>query len=282
MIGIIDTGGGMRDVYGAGVFDWIMDHRISFPYTLGVSAGSANIASYLSRQRGRNLRYYASYSMRPEYMGVHAFLQNGSFFNLNYIYSELANEDGEDPIDMHTLKARDEIFRITATDAVTGKVQFFDKEDLHRNNMTVVKASCAIPMACKPVKYQGRKYVDGGVSEPIPYEKAFMDGCSILFVILTRPLDYIMQPEPHKSLYHILLRKYPKVAEDLDVHHHIYNRQVHTLKQLARDGRVVLIAPSDSCGVENTSRDSGILTSLYRVGYSDAERVMGHLDLPKY
>lgn len=282
MIGIIDTGGGMRDVYGAGVFDWLMDNRVFFPYTSGVSAGSANVASYLARQRGRNLRYYANYSERPEYMGVHAFLHNGSFFNLNYIYSELADEGGQDPIDMQTLKARNEVFCITATDAATGKTTYFGKNDLHRNDMTAVKASCAIPMACKPVRLYGREYVDGGVSMPIPFERAFQDGCSIVFVILTRPLDYMMQPEPRKTLYHFLLRNYPKVAACLDVHHQKYNRQLDILKQLASEGRVVLIAPSDSCGVENTCRDSKMLNELYKVGYADAGRIMSRLDLPTY
>ena len=53
-LGVIDVGGGFRDIYGAGVFDWCLDHDVNFDYCIGISAGSANLASYLARQRGRN------------------------------------------------------------------------------------------------------------------------------------------------------------------------------------------------------------------------------------
>ena len=53
-IGVIDVGGGLRGVYGAGVFDYCMENEIHFDYCVGISAGSANISSYLAKQMGRN------------------------------------------------------------------------------------------------------------------------------------------------------------------------------------------------------------------------------------
>ena len=53
-IGIIDVGGGMKGIYGAGIFDYLLERNIEIPYCIGVSAGSANVASYLSKQKGRN------------------------------------------------------------------------------------------------------------------------------------------------------------------------------------------------------------------------------------
>ena len=50
MVGIIDVGGGLRDIYGAGVFDRLLDDGVQLDYCLGVSAGSANVASYLAKQ----------------------------------------------------------------------------------------------------------------------------------------------------------------------------------------------------------------------------------------
>ncbi len=54
MIGIIDVGGGTRDIFGSGVFDYCLDNKLIFDYCIGVSAGSANCASYAAGQRGRN------------------------------------------------------------------------------------------------------------------------------------------------------------------------------------------------------------------------------------
>ena len=37
-----------------------LKRHIYFDYCIGVSAGSANCASYVSRQRGRNLEFYTN------------------------------------------------------------------------------------------------------------------------------------------------------------------------------------------------------------------------------
>ena len=50
-IGVIDVGGGLRGIYAAGVFDWCLENGVKFDYGIGISAGSANLASYLSGQR---------------------------------------------------------------------------------------------------------------------------------------------------------------------------------------------------------------------------------------
>ena len=48
-IGVVDVGGGYRGVYAAGVLDRCMQQGIWFDVGVGVSAGSANLASYCAR-----------------------------------------------------------------------------------------------------------------------------------------------------------------------------------------------------------------------------------------
>ncbi len=45
MTGIVDVGGGLCGIYGAGIFDYCMEQGIHFDYCIGVSAGSANVCS---------------------------------------------------------------------------------------------------------------------------------------------------------------------------------------------------------------------------------------------
>lgn len=42
--GLVLEGGGMRGVFTAGALDFLMDKKIYFPYTIGVSAGACNRA----------------------------------------------------------------------------------------------------------------------------------------------------------------------------------------------------------------------------------------------
>ena len=66
----IDVGGGLRGIYAAGVLDYCMDKNIRFDLGIGVSAGSANLASYGAGQRGRNYQFYTEYAFRKEYMSL--------------------------------------------------------------------------------------------------------------------------------------------------------------------------------------------------------------------
>lgn len=50
---LVLEGGGLRGVFTCGVLDCFMDDGISFPFTVGVSAGACNGLSYMSGQRGR-------------------------------------------------------------------------------------------------------------------------------------------------------------------------------------------------------------------------------------
>ena len=84
--GLVVEGGGMKCAYSAGILDRFLDEHITFDYCIGVSAGSANVASYLAGQRGRNLRFYVDHLHEPGYMGVKNLLRTGQFFGLQYIY----------------------------------------------------------------------------------------------------------------------------------------------------------------------------------------------------
>ena len=207
MVGFIDVGGGMRDIYGAGVTDCFQDKGILFDLCIGVSAGSANIASFLSGQRGRNYRFFCEYSSRKEYMSIRNMIKKGSYIDLDYIYSTLSDEGGEDPIDYDTLAASKSEFITVATDAQTGDAVYFDKSNTMRNDLGLLKASGAIPFVCKPINFNGKEYFDGGVADPLPIKKAFDMGCDKVVVIIPRPpAEKTREPEKLMSL---LMRSYP-------------------------------------------------------------------------
>ena len=61
---VVDVGGGLRGIYAAGVFDRCLEENIQFYAGMGVSAGSANIASYIAGQKGRNYHFYTEYFLQ--------------------------------------------------------------------------------------------------------------------------------------------------------------------------------------------------------------------------
>ena len=77
--GIVDVGGGLRGVYAAGIFDYCLDENIQFDLCIGVSAGSANVSSYIAGQKKRNYMFYTEYPFRKEYMGLRNFIFRKSY-----------------------------------------------------------------------------------------------------------------------------------------------------------------------------------------------------------
>ena len=51
--GLVLEGGGNRAIYTSGVLDAFMEKDITFPYVIGVSAGSCNGASFIGKCKGR-------------------------------------------------------------------------------------------------------------------------------------------------------------------------------------------------------------------------------------
>jgi len=277
MIGLVDVGGGMRGIYGAGVMDCFLDHDIHFDYCIGVSAGSANIASFLAGQRGRNLRFYTIHALDKRYMSIQNWIKTNSYFGLDFIYHTLTDE--LDPIDYDTLLATKSIVKIVATNAEDGKPHYFSNNDFQRNNCEILKASCAIPALCRPVKVNGNLYFDGGVSDPIPLNRALQDGCDKLVVILTRPVDYIKEQEHARYLYSLLLKKYPRITQALDNRHTLYMDSVRHLCELENKGKAVVISPTKNNRITAATKNVETLKAFYNLGFRDALTKLENSDL---
>lgn len=123
--GVIDVGGGLRGIYGAGVLDRCLEEDLRFDLCIGVSAGSANMASYLAGQHGRNKPFYDEYSFRREYMSVHNLIRKHSYLDLGYVYGTLSNAGGENPLDYAALARSPAELCVVAANAQNGEAQYF-------------------------------------------------------------------------------------------------------------------------------------------------------------
>ena len=271
--GIIDVGGGFRDIYGAGVLDYCMDHGIAFDCAIGVSAGSANLASFLSGQRGRNHTFYTRYIFRKEYAGVGNFLRRGSYVNLDYAYGTLANTDGENPMDYQAFFANPTAFTAVACDARTGEAIYYDKSRVRVDDCDALKASSALPLFCRPYVVDGVPAFDGGIVDPIPVERAFGQGCDRVVLILTRPVDQLREQKKDRLPARLIRRRYPRAAERLLERYRVYNEGIERARRYAGEGKLLIVAPDDVCGLSTLSRSLDKLERLYAKGLRDAQAI---------
>lgn len=276
--GIIDVGGGLRGVYGAGVFDRCLDDGVQFDLCIGVSAGSANVCAFLANQKGRNFSFYTDYPFRKEYMSVGNFFKKGSYLDLDYIYGELSNSDGENPLDYEEFRSCDSEVFVVSTNAFTGEAKYFTKDDFRKDDYVVLKASCALPCACKPVEIDGEYYFDGALSDAVPIKKAFEEGCDRVVLILTKPRDLTALTKNDFPFSKLTEKKYPAVSKRLKMHALEYNLGLEFAKKCEKEKRLLIVSPDDIGSVRTLTKDRPALEKLYEKGYRDGEKIKAFME----
>lgn len=238
-----------------------------------MSAGSANLASFIAGQKGHNFTFYTEYGLRKQYASVENFIRKRSFIDMDYVYDTLSNHDGENPLDYASLKDNPTEFVVGSANAITGEVKYFDKRDIRQDVYDIFKVSASIPFVCKPYFIQGVTYYDGALGDPVPIEKAFALGCDRVIVLLTKPENVLRTSESDEKLAAFVRKKYPNAAEKLRQRARRYNEGVALAQEYARQGKALIVAPDDICGVSTLSRNPTDLKRLYDKGYADGEKI---------
>ena len=160
------------------------------------------------------------------------------------------------------------------TDAATGDPVYYGKELLKDGNFDVIKASCAVPGACQPYPVEGKPGFDGGVADPVPYKRALEQGCDRFVLLLTRPAGYLRPPLDHQEVLEKALRRWPNAYGALLRRSARYNRDVAAVKELEREGKALLIAPTDIGGMATLTKDREAVERLYHMGYGEGPKIM--------
>lgn len=265
-ISLVLEGGGMRGFYSAGVLDAFLEHNISFDYVIGVSAGAVTALSYVSKQLYRNKEIMEKYSCDKRYKGRSNLLKNGSFFGTDFILDEIPNKLL--PLDWETFQYSNTRFLTGTFDCCTGETVWYEKDE-YGEKLEAIKASCAFPFISKIVPYDGRKLLDGGLSQNIPIEKSMEDGNEFHVIVLTRNIGYVKKSKEAR-LSKVLYKKFPKVIEILENRNDIYNQQLELCEQLEREGKAIILRPTRTLDVNWLEKNKKKIIDLYNDGISDA------------
>ena len=267
--GLVLEGGAMRGLFTAGVIDVLMENGVEFPAFVGVSAGAAFGCNYKSRQPGRALRYNKRFCRDPRYCSFRSLFKTGDVFGAQFCYHEVPNT--LDPFDVKAFDENPMAFYLVASDVETG-TPFYKKID--RADDTAyewIRASASMPIVSRVVELDGKKFLDGGVTDSIPL--AFMERqYDRNVVVLTRPRDYQKQPASKLWLYRLTLRKYPNMLRAVRERHLMYNEQrAHVFAQ-EKAGKAFVICPDKPLEVGRMEHDPEQLQKAYDTGRQTALR----------
>ena len=275
-LGMVFEGGANRTIFSCGVMDAFLEEGLMPDYFIGVSAGIAFGVSYLSGQKGRNLRVMEEYIADKRYMGMRHLInrRERAFYNTKFVFDEVPNK--LIPFDYYAFDQYPGTVEAAVTNIHTGEAEYLEVPR-GKNMRDTLVASCSLPVLFQPVKIGKHYYLDGGIADSIPYEHAFDEGCDKLIVVLTRDRDYVKTREKAISVTNRLYRKYPKIVEALNLRAERYNESMKQLKELEAQGKVFVIAPEDTFGVGRTETDTVKLRRLYDEGYRIAGEQMDAL-----
>lgn len=269
--GLILEGGGMRGLFTAGVLDFFMDNGIKFENVYGVSAGACMACSYLSEQRGRSFDINTKYVKDKRYASMDSLIKTGNYFEKDFQLNVIPNK--LNPYDYDTYKNSKSNLYVVATNCKTGKAEYLKVEDMARD-IDMIWASSTLPMLSKMVVIDGKEYLDGGVADSIPVNKAIKDGNKKIVVVLTRGILYRKRKNKMSKIIKLKYKNYPKLVEAIEKRYSLYNKTLAYIRKLEDDGKIIVIRPKEEVTIGRLEKNEEKLKDLYKSGYCAAEELI--------
>ncbi|WP_330363629.1 patatin-like phospholipase family protein [Butyrivibrio sp. LC3010] len=268
--GLIMEGGAMRGMFTAGVTDVFMENGIEFDGAAGISAGAIFGCNYKSHQIGRTIRYNKKYGRDPRYCSIRSLIKTGDLYGVEFCYHTVPEK--LDIFDRETYENSPMEFHVGATDVATGRIAFHNCLDGRAKDIEWMRASASMPFVSRPVKIDGRLYLDGGITDPVPFRHMEKLGYNRNVIILTQPKGYQKKNHHNSALIKMLLRKYPKVAEAMIRRPKIYNHQMEEIMDRENSGQCLVIRPPEPLGISRTENDPSELEWVYQVGRIEGKK----------
>ena len=264
-IGLVLEGGSMRGMFSAGVLDTFLDENIHVDGIIGVSAGALFGPNYFSKQKGRALRYNKKYCKDLRFISFTSFVLTGNLVNKQFAFYDVTYK--HDIFDNETYMKNNTGYLATVTNVETGEAEYLPLHNVYED-LEILRASSALPFFSKTVEINGKKYLDGGISDSIPVLKAKELGYDKIIVIATRPLDY--QKEPFSSsmmkIIHKKYKKYPAFIKAMYSRADRYNKTLEIIKDLEEQGEIFVFRPPVPINLHTIERKEENLQNAYDLG----------------
>jgi predicted patatin/cPLA2 family phospholipase len=288
-IALIAEGGGQRGIFTAGVLDaWLENDFDPFDLFIGTSAGSQNLTSFLSGQKGYAERLISELSRRKRFYQLGRGLVGGNIVDLDWYFDKTIK--GVFALDFiaATKSLGQRELLITATNSRNRQGYFLSPDGDSNNWRQLLKASSALPFLYKQgVKLAPRLsvstvnqteasddypqadfYLDGGLAAPLPVREAYRRGARKIVVIRTVNADTHTQSAWVRNLKSWVYESgyCPKIVGYLVQHEHAYQQELTFIDNPPEDVEIIQIFAKDNLQSKQLSSTYMDLQHDYRAG----------------
>jgi predicted patatin/cPLA2 family phospholipase len=258
-VGLVVEGGAMRGVISMAFLTALQKYQLhdAFSQIFGSSAGAINAAYLLAGQAERGLALYLHEANTRQYFRK---WRPWNILDLDAILKKIT--EGEQSLDCDKVRASQTKLIVPLTDAHTGACVEVPLEGSNERIFRILRATSSIPPYCNtPVTIDGKHFLDGGISEPIPIQTAINAGCTHILVLLTRPRNFTPRQLTWTERSLLRLAALPRRAQFREVFLHV--RPQHYLSSRA----IALRQSGNTNGVQIWSlTPPASLAKVYRFG----------------
>lgn len=280
---LVLEGGATRGVFSSGALDFLMEKNLYVTDVIGVSAGACNAADYVSEQIGRTRDCMIHKEKELDYyLGIRKMFKEKSMLDMDLIFDKYPNE--LIPFDYDTYFDSDINCEIVTTNCETGKAEYMTERKDRDRLMKIGRASSSMPLAAPIVRIDGVPYLDGGLADSVPIQRAMKKGRKKIIVILTRNEGYRKkQPSIGEAkIYRSAYKKYPNLVRTILRRPYTYNRQMEQIEKLEEEGKIFVLRPKIKA-ISRLEKNYDRLTSFYEHGYvrmkDQYKKLMDYLEM---
>lgn len=259
-------------MFTVGVTDVMMEEGVHFDGMIGVSAGATFGCNFKSHQPSRALRYSIRFRNDLRYMGAFSLITSGDLVNAHFCYRTVP--DKYDLFDYDRFEQDSTEFQVVCTDALTGEAVYKRLDSLRGEGMDWLRASASMPIVSRPVQVGGRTLLDGGIADSIPLKHFQEEGYGRCVVVLTQPEGFRKEQTRLMPLFHLLMKRYPRITEAMNRRHLMYNEQLDYLRNQEKQGNALVIYPQDILPIGRVQQSKKRMELVYRMGREAATEAL--------
>ena len=273
---LIIEGGGQRGVFSFGITDtFIARNYDPFDIYIGVSNGVAVLCWYLIRETDNNLDKML-YAAKGDYLSYKNIFTGKDILKFHQMY-----DDGEKMFQPSMDKIKNNLdgkeYIAVVTDAIEANAEYYSFWD--GDWMPKMIASGTLPVLVRtPSLINGRRKFDGGVSDPLPVEKAYEMGAKKIILIRTYEKQFRRKMKLENYIGALFSKKYPKLRNALLEHYKTYNRALDFIKNPPNDCEIVQLCPPKKLKSKRDSKNIEILKADYKLGKRVAAEYLDGLE----
>jgi predicted patatin/cPLA2 family phospholipase len=200
--GMVVQGGGMRGVYSMGALAALEDagFRTAFDVVVGSSAGAINAAKFVAGQANEAVTIYVDHLSTRKFINP---LRVWRIVDVDYMVDDVLKRSF--PLNHDALRSSPTLLELVLTDAETALPVTVTNRDPLDDMYEALRATAALPsLYNRRVRLGDRLYVDGGVADSLPLDRALIQRVTHLVALVTRGRGF--RARAHGPLFRGLMR----------------------------------------------------------------------------